>query len=131
MRISRLIVIAITVFALMGIYYGVGYLRATAAAKTTEARMQQWSVFLGNERPKVINHEVLLRILEKYNRMDYMTDAWETTFEIQISQDDIEPTYTIRSFGRDRTRGDCCRGHVENRWNEDAVLEGDVWLQYW
>lgn len=58
-----------------------------------------------------------------------LEDRWGHPFEIEPAPG-VEPPYRLRSLGRDGQRGPCCRRNVDG-WDEDAVLEGDTWLQVW
>lgn len=56
-------------------------------------------------------------------------DRWGRPFEIEPAPG-VDPPYRLRSLGRDGKRGPCCQLVVES-WDDDAVLEGDTWLQVW
>lgn len=58
-----------------------------------------------------------------------LEDGWGRRFEIEAAPGS-DPPFLLRSLGRDGKRGECCRVVTEN-WDDDAVLEGDRWLQAW
>jgi hypothetical protein len=105
-------------------------LRNPLRAKTTEARMLALMGVLEAEEPQKLDPETLRPLLEKYNRLECLEDAWGTPFVIERSQENQHSQYTIISLGRDGRRGTCCKKWVED-WDDDGVLSGKQWLQVW
>jgi hypothetical protein len=105
-------------------------LRNPVRAKTTEARMLALMGVLEAEEPQKLDPETLRPLLEKYNRLECLEDAWGTPFVIERSQTNGHSQYTIISLGRDGRRGSCCKKWVGS-WDDDGVLSGKEWLQVW
>jgi hypothetical protein len=101
----------------------------TSKPLTTIARMGQLAPFLQDSEDH--SPEALGPLLARYNRSECLADAWGRPFIIEpVEVDSGERVFRITSLGSDGERGPCCRGLVTS-FEEDAVLQGDVWLQIW
>ncbi|MCG6964850.1 MAG: hypothetical protein LJE95_16490 [Acidobacteria bacterium] len=90
--------------------------------------------FLEYKQPRVLGDENLQRLLVGTKLYpSHLKDAWGNRFQIKVEPDASgQPHYTIRSYGADHRRGDCCSGFVYHRdWDADAVLKDGRWLQVW
>ncbi len=98
-------------------------------AKTTIGRMGHIILFL-EEQDGLCNSDCLRPILEKHDRLDLLTDRWGHPFQITWEGEPENPTYSVRSLGKDGKKGDCCVRWVDD-FADDAVLRGHTWLQVW
>jgi hypothetical protein len=84
---------------------------------------------LAVEQPYFVNADVLRTVGDKHGFVRCHEDAWGHPFEVEYAPG-VDPPYRITSLGRDGKRGSCCRYLVEDV-NEDAVRQGNEWLQVW
>lgn len=84
---------------------------------------------LAVEQPYFVNTDVLRTVGDKHGFVRCHADAWGNPFEVEYAPG-ADPPYRIISLGRDGKRGSCCRYLVEDV-NEDAVRQGQEWLQVW
>jgi hypothetical protein len=96
---------------------------------TTVARMRDLMGVLEAENPPLLTADSLAPILARNNRSECALDGWGRPFVIERVGPG-ERRFRIRSLGSDGREGPCCRGLVDS-WEEDAVLEGETWLQQW
>jgi hypothetical protein len=109
--------------------YGAWVLWQTGKPLTTITRMRDLAPFLLDSEDH--SPEALGPLLARYNRSECLADAWGRPFIIEpVEVDSGERVFRITSLGSDGERGPCCRGLVAF-FEEDAVLQGDVWLQIW
>lgn len=96
---------------------------------TTVARMKDLMSLLEADRPRSLDGETIRVLLSENGREECHLDGWGRPFVIE--RVGSEPAnYRVTSLGRDGRRGACCDGFVKS-FDEDAVLEGDRWLQRW
>jgi hypothetical protein len=84
---------------------------------------------LGSEPLAPANPETLEAATKSFGLDHCSEDAWGHSFEIEAAPG-ADPPFRLRSLGRDGQRGPCCKV-VTNDWDDDAVLEGEKWLQGW
>jgi hypothetical protein len=96
---------------------------------TTVVRMRDLMGVLQADNPANLDYATLSLILAQSNRSECSVDGWGHPFEIERVESS-ERKFRIRSLGRDGIKGPCCRSFVDS-WDDDVVLEGDVWLQQW
>jgi hypothetical protein len=98
---------------------------------TTIGCMPNVTSILLAERPRDFDPESLAPLFAKYDREDCVRDGWGRPFVIEVSGiRGSDTAFRVISLGRDGKRGPCCKAFVDD-WDDDAVLEGDVWVQRW
>ena len=91
--------------------------------------MRELQKLLRELLPDETSGEVLRQICSKAGAEWLAKDAWGRPFLVERSSA-AENSYRVTSLGRDGKRGDCCKRIVRDL-DQDAVLEGDQWLQAW
>lgn len=135
MTLVRAVRIAALVTALavliVAIWFGL-ILREVAQAKVTVTNMARLHSFLEVFQPAVVDRQSLLELAVQKGTRVYLVDGWGEELRVSIvGEQEGKRLYEVRSFGRDRTEGPCCRGLVGDEWDEDAVIRGGKWLQIW
>ncbi len=83
------------------------------------------------EKPVAFDEKTIRGMLVRNRRQECFADAWSQPFIIDpVESETGGLTYRVTSLGSDGKRGLCCLGFVDS-FKEDAVLEGDMWLQQW
>lgn len=117
--------------ALASSSYGLWFMAKWSRRTTTAVRMRDLMGVLRTERPADPLNLDIAALVGRYNRSECAADAWGRPFIIEISGTESGGTkYRITSLGSDGLRGPCCRLMVEDP-REDAVLDGNEWLQVW
>ena len=99
-------------------------------AKTTVTRMGEIMILL-EEQDGPCESDCLRQLIEEHERLDLLTDSWGHPIRVTMEvHEDEPPTYRVRSLGNDGKEGDCCVRWVDN-FADDAVLQGNTWLQVW
>lgn len=105
-------------------------LRQAGLAKTTVTRMRQLHGVLQAADQQDLSEGGIRSSLVEYGRLECAADAWGHAFKVErVSSEPLR--FRITSLGRDGVKGSCCRAVVGENWDEDAVMEGDKWLQIW
>lgn len=125
-RFFILMIIILPLIAVLLVWWS---LREGLQAKTTETRMREVVIMLQNH-PGACDLPCLHDLARSYDRLESLRDAWGTELEIELAFEGIELRYRVRSLGKDRKRGYCCKRWVTSL-EEDAVLENNTWLQAW
>jgi hypothetical protein len=99
---------------------------------TTIARMGDLMGVLQTEKPARLEADALKEILARNKRSECAVDGWGRPFIIEHihGSGPGQGGFRITSLGSDGKRDPCCKRFVD-RWEDDAVLEGDQWLQRW
>jgi hypothetical protein len=116
-----------------GVYLAVVGWKLWRASKptTTIARMRDLMGVLRTEDPGSLEQEAIRGLLTRHRRESAFADGWGHPFIVErTGAPEGSTIYRITSLGSDGKRGTCCRGFVDS-FAEDAVLEGDAWLQQW
>jgi hypothetical protein len=133
-RIAMVIVVSIVALVLIVVILsGIIAWKAWRLSKpiTTVGRMRDLMSVLLAEQPNLLNKQTVTQALKKYGRDECYNDGWGRPFIIEpIEAVAGKAVYRVTSLGSDGARGPCCRGFVDS-FEEDAVLEGDVWQQQW
>lgn len=140
-QIQRKAALAVTGALCLGLllFSGIWHtVRQRLCAERTMLNMRTVAVVLASAEMKLGELDTRRAVFALKTRgiePEILTDAWGSPLVLEAN---LTPGATkglhmkITSLGRDRRRGSCCRGELaKGSWDEDAVIEGTVWLQYW
>jgi hypothetical protein len=97
----------------------------------TVVRMRDLLGILYSEEPDDTSSAAVQQLCTTKGRADWARDGWRNAFIVEMSRaSGGERVYRITSLGSDGKRGSCCTRFVSS-FEDDAVLEGEEWLQQW
>lgn len=98
---------------------------------TTVVRMRDLMGVLQADALQDVGRATLEPLLAQSNRSECLFDGWGRPFLVTaVTADTGSSTYRVVSLGADGRQGACCQRWVES-FEEDALLEGERWLQQW
>lgn len=97
---------------------------------TTVVRMRDLMDVLKADQPQSLDAKAIKLLLAQNGREECLLDGWGRPFVIEQISPGPPSVYRVTSVGKDGQRGSCCKG-IARSFEEDAVLEGDRWLQRW